>query len=237
VVTVNAATSIVLPSSSTLGIPSTTARRVWITGWWDGTAFRLGVFCALGSSSGIQIYPLQENGIASSSLIGTGSTSAGTHYTAGAAVTNGVFRILGFVEWGPSGMTAGTWTTTNLAAIQTFGPGIPRPGQPIQRAAKSASGSGANVSFTPTSAANPFRALANANVSGSASTNLTCVLQRNGSAIATGVVFEGTASANQTIAAGPVYDFPNTTSSTSYTSTASAVTLQSLWVEAEELMG
>lgn len=123
------ATSITIPSTSTCGFASATAGRLWITGWNDGGTFRLGVFNA--SASGT-IYPLPETGVASSLQAVAAGNSAGQHYTAGAAVTNKTYRILGYVDWNSSGMTAGTWTTTNLNSIVTFGPGVKKPGDLIQ---------------------------------------------------------------------------------------------------------
>jgi hypothetical protein len=129
VLEVAAATSVVVPSTSTCGFSSNTAGRLWITGWNDGGTFRLGVFNA---STANNIYALSENGVASSLQVVAAGNSAGQHYTAGAAVTSKAFRILGYVDWNASGMTAGTWATTNLNSIVTFGPGIRKPGDVVQ---------------------------------------------------------------------------------------------------------
>lgn len=129
VLEVAAATSVVVPSTSTCGFSSNTAGRLWITGWNDGGTFRLGVFNASNSTN---IFPLSENGLASSLQAVAAGNAAGQHYTAGAAVTSKAFRILGYVDWNSSGMTAGTWTTTNLNSIVTFGPGIKKPGDEVQ---------------------------------------------------------------------------------------------------------
>jgi hypothetical protein len=132
VLEVTAASSVVVPSTSTLGFTSAQAGRLWITGWNDGGTFRLGVFNASDSN---HIYPLAEDGVASSLQVVAAGNSAGQHYTAGAAVTSKSFRILGFVDWNASGVaTAGTWTTTNLNSIVTFGPGIKKPGDLVQSA-------------------------------------------------------------------------------------------------------
>jgi hypothetical protein len=127
VIEVQAATSVVVPSTSTLGTVSATGFRIWIIGWNDGGTFRLGVFNA---STPNNIFPLQENGVASSLQVVAAGNSAGQHYTAGAAVTSKAFRVLGYVDWNASGVaTAGTWTTTNLNSITTYGPTIPLPGR------------------------------------------------------------------------------------------------------------
>jgi hypothetical protein len=239
---VAAAASITMPSGSTLGIPSATACRVWIVGWNDGGTFRLGVYRATryASVSGdCQVYPLTENGIGSSTLVSASATAAGTHYTAGAGVSAKAFRVLGYVEWGPSGMTPGTWTTTNLIQIQTFGPGIPLPGGNVQGpAGKYTNGGNSSVTLTITSAANPIRTSGCYQGSGPASTNVSWLLQRGSTTLLQPVQFEGTASAAQTLASGPFLDFPNAAGSTAYNATNSTFSAIG-WsnVEAQEIMG
>lgn len=128
--TITAASSIVIPAAFTFSILANTACRIWITGFNDAGTFRLGVFNA---SSAAGILPLAENGVATSLIVGSGLGNIGAHYTAGAGVTSKAFRILGYVDWTASGIvTPGTWTTTNLNSIQTFGPGIKRPGDVVQ---------------------------------------------------------------------------------------------------------
>jgi hypothetical protein len=130
---VQTASSVVVPSTSTCGTTSAVGCRLWIIGWNDGGTFRLGVFNASVTNN---IYALNESGVASSLQVVAAGNAAGQHYTAGAAVTNKAFRILGFVDWNASGVaTAGTWTTTNLNEIHTFGPGTPRPGAPTGNSA------------------------------------------------------------------------------------------------------
>ncbi len=129
--TLTAAQSITVPATSTLGFQSATAGRIWITGWDDGGTFRLGVFNA---SDANNVYPLSEEGVASSVQVVAAGNAVGQHYTAGAAVASKAFRTLGYIEWNASGMTtAGTWTTTNLASIQTFGTGVRKPGDVVHR--------------------------------------------------------------------------------------------------------
>ncbi|MBR1198817.1 hypothetical protein JQ574_22735 [Bradyrhizobium sp. AUGA SZCCT0158] len=175
--------SVVVPSTSTCGFISATAGRLWITGWNDGGTFRLGVFNA---STTTRIFSLNEHGIGSSLQAVAAGNSAGQHYTSGAAVTNKAFRILGYVDWNSSGVaTAGTWTTTNLNSIVTFGPGIKKPGDVVQAAFVisngGASGStsfvdvpGTSISFTPTNAANIMKVEAafNAQITNSAGNNM-----------------------------------------------------------------
>ena len=132
---VTSATSLVISSGSTLGVTSSTAFRIWIVGFDDAGTFRLGAInCSTASSTGARIYALQEGiPVSSTAEGGAGAAdSAGVFYT-GTAVTSKAFRILGYLEWSLTGLTAGTWTTTNLLYVQAFGPGIYKPGDVIQR--------------------------------------------------------------------------------------------------------
>lgn len=224
-----AATSVVVPSTSTLGTTSARACRLWIIGWNDGATFRLGVFNACDGSN---IFPLVESGLGSSLQVVAAGNAAGQHYTAGAAVTSKAFRILGYIEWNSSGVaTAGTWTTTNLGIIQTFGPGVRKPGESVQKITfTSTTGSTSSSStftassltkaITPTSAANLIRAVAVApGLSGGSGTVGNTQWGRNSNAN----MFGGMGAVNS--ATGANYsstnpagiDFPNSTASTTYT--------------------
>lgn len=128
---VTSASSLVVSSGSTLGVTSSTAFRLWVVGFNDGGTFRLGVInCAISGG----VFGLTEGIPASSTAEGGagGADNAGVFYT-GTAVLSKAYRILGFIEWGASGLTAGTWTTTNLVTVQAFGAGIKKPGDVVQR--------------------------------------------------------------------------------------------------------
>ncbi|MFZ5733473.1 MAG: DUF2793 domain-containing protein [Pseudomonadota bacterium] len=169
-VPVTAATSLVVSSGSTLGVTSSTGFRLWVVGFNDGGTFRLGVInCSTYSAGTFNVYPLSEYTAASSTAEGGagGADSAGVFYT-GTAVAAKAYRILGFIEWGASGLTAGTWTTTNLVTVQAFGPGTPRPGDVVQQfntqsnsttttTSTSFTSTGISAAITPRSAANPIR--------------------------------------------------------------------------------
>lgn len=128
---------------------------------------RLGaVLCSTYASVQATIMPLNNTGIASSTAEGGAGAadSAQTFYT-GTAVSSKPYIILGYAEWGASGLTAGTWTTTNLARVQVFGPGVPLPGQVVQTKSIYTNGSsattttytnvtGSTISISPSSAAN-----------------------------------------------------------------------------------
>ena len=121
--------SLVLSSGSTLGVTSSTAFRLWVVLFDDGGTMRLG---AINCSTAKQVFPLTESIPASSTAEGGagGADSAGVFYT-GTAVTSKSYLIVGYVEWSASGLTAGTWTTTNVNYVQSFGPGIKKPGDVV----------------------------------------------------------------------------------------------------------
>jgi len=167
-ITQTAAASLVLSSGSTLGVTSATAFRVWIVAFNDAGTLRLGaILCTTLSSGALTIYPLGSSGIASSTAEGGAGAAdnAQTFYT-GTAVTSKAYVVLGYAEWGALGLTAGTWTTTNLAALRLYGPGVRLPGDTVQtKSCYSASGStlgsttwtnvtGASIAVTPTAACN-----------------------------------------------------------------------------------
>lgn len=171
---VTAATSLTISSGSTMGVPSTTAFRSWMLAFDDAATIRLGLVNCLSQASSVatSILSLTDNGIASSTAEGGvgGAGSAGVIYT-GTAVTSKPYRILAYIEWNTSGITAGTWTTTNLSIVQPYHVGIPTPGQPTGRRAttnktdtftSTASVTWTDItnysaSITPTSAANAVR--------------------------------------------------------------------------------
>jgi hypothetical protein len=104
VITLTAATSLVISSGSTMGTASGTASRLWIVGFNDGGTFRLG---AINTATSAEI----GDDVLSSSTAegGAGAAdSAGVIYT-GTAVTSKAMRVLGYVE--STQATAGTWAT------------------------------------------------------------------------------------------------------------------------------
>lgn len=164
---VTAATSLVISSGSTLGAPSSTGFRIWVVGFNDGGTLRLGAInCSTYSAGAFNVYPLDEYTAASSVAEGGvgAADDAGVFYT-GVAVTSKAYRILGFIEWGASGLTAGAWTTTGITTVQAFGQGIPKPGDVVQQfntqsnatittTSTSYASTGIAATITPRSAAN-----------------------------------------------------------------------------------
>lgn len=229
---VTGALSLTVSSGSTLGVTSSTAFRLWVVLFNDGGTARLGV---INCSTATQIHPLVE-GIPRSSTAegGAGAAdSAGVIYT-GTAVTSKSFLIVGYIEWSASGLTAGTWTTTNLNFIQTFGPGVHKPGAVVQvvyftttsntttTSASPGAATALTTSITPTSAVNLIRA-SMWSVESCNTVSQACAGQfgRNSSSN----LFGGTFDVFQSVGAGTQVstigafgiDKPNTTSSTTYT--------------------
>ena len=238
---ITAATSLVVSSGSTLGVTSSTAFRVWVVAFDDAGTVRLGVIlCTTYASSQVTIFPLQAMGIASSTAEGGAGAAdnAQTFYT-GTAVSSKSYTVLGYAEWNATGLTAGTWTTTNLSRVEVLTPQAALPSQPVQTVScYTASGSSATtttatnvtsttMAITPSSPANVFRvsysgktnaAAGGAGVNTEAITNIA----RNGTAVGPinviGVVSSsGTNMQTDGSVALDFIDFPNSATSVSYT--------------------
>ncbi|HZP68384.1 MAG TPA: hypothetical protein VFB29_00455 [Pseudolabrys sp.] len=192
---VTAATSLVVSSGSTLGVTSATAFRLWIGATDDAGTVRLWVINTL---SGTNIYPLGASDIISSTAEGgAGAADSAQVFYTGTAVTSKASRTMGYIEWNTSGVTAGTWTTTNLIRVQMYGIGIPLPGQRIQSVRNITSSAATNSTdipfddtipqiteggevltqaITPTSAANILEVHAQASAAVSSGSRVTCAL-------------------------------------------------------------
>ena len=135
-ITITAATSLVISSGSTVGATNSVAFRLWIVGFNDGGTFRLG---AINCVSGTNIYPLAPWSIASSTAEGGAGAADSAHviYT-GTAVTSKPYQILGYATYESGLATAGTYNVVPTR-VQLFGYGVPLPGAMVQRA-RSASG-------------------------------------------------------------------------------------------------
>ena len=235
VLTLSAATSLVISSGSTLGAVSGAPFRLWVVGFNDGGTFRLGaVKCA---ATG-RIHPLQDDALASATAEGgSGSAdSAGVIY-AGAAVSSKALRILGYAEWSAGLATAGTWASAPTK-VQLFGPGICKPGEVVQSALGTAStavthtnsgltDTGLAATLTPTSAANAVKvAGTNTEIFPNASgLGAQIKLLRGSTAVLTmssGTIGYGSNSLG--IINVPFFwlDFPGTTSATTYKTQAAA---------------
>lgn|SRR5215475_2568065 len=242
VLTVTAALSFTVSSGSTLGVTSSKAFRVWFTAFADGAVspdvidtVRIGaVQCAIRTVGSEQIFALQSGGLQSSTAEGGAGAadSAGTIYT-GIAVTNRPMILLGYAEWNATGITAGTWTTTNLDHVQLFGFGVKQPGDVVQKISATSAPSSSitsttyvtttkTLSITPKSAANLIEAFAvNGNSTSASDQGCTTMISRGNTNNTNMIGAEGsmygqsggTLTISQT---NQAFDTPNTTSSQLY---------------------
>jgi hypothetical protein len=247
-VTVTAALSISTNvTGATLGSSNSTAFRFWVEVFNNGGTPVLALFNAVSYSSGASasIFPLNEGAVASSTPISGSATSAGVFYTPnGTTVTNKAFLILGYVEYNSTGLTTAGTYASGPNFIQTFGPGIRKPGEIVQPAFAVGTGATQTATIIPTSAANPIRAFSTLSGSATVNNNLSNTLKRTVSAVTTTLLafsaFEGTSNAQLTFSVGPYFDLPNTTSSTAYTGNAAAgagLSISDLIIEAWEIQG
>lgn len=195
---VEAATSLVISSGSTLGVTSSKGFRLWVVGFNDASTFRLGVINCL---SGTTIYPLSVQGIASSTAEGgAGAADSAQVFYTGSAVTSKAYTVLGYIEWNSSGLTAGTWTTTNLSLVQIFGPGIPLPNHTVQTVFASTT---TQTDFTSTTMANSALA---GTITASSAANLINITAKGAGFINKGGVICGLLLADNTTDLG-AYDY------------------------------
>lgn len=261
VANVDAAISLVVPDTATLGTANSTPFRLWVVLFNDGGTLRLGVINC--RATGNTIYPLGGWQIASSTSIGTGSDSAQVFYS-GTGVSSKAYAVLGYATWESGLATAGTWSS-GPTRVQLFGPGVPLPGQVVQRVAGySASGSSttntsatdvtnSSKSITPTSAANPVHVRYSWNQAQAAlaANNVVSYAQvlrgaTNLSGVDAFALTAPTGAGGIGVQAGGAFiysDYPAATSSTTYkmqhrTDNGSAASsVSALGIELEEVMG
>jgi hypothetical protein len=190
IISVTAATSLVISSGSTLGTTSGNPARIWIVGFNDGGTFRLG---AVNCYTTTGIVPLRDYQIASSTAEGGAGAadSAGVIYT-GTAVSSKAMKVLGYIECTEA--TAGTWAT-NAAVTQLFSSAVALPGATVQHKItqtgtvnsgstnlplddttpqKTEGDEYMTLAITPTSAINVLNVKAQALVSVSSASNTVC---------------------------------------------------------------
>jgi hypothetical protein len=214
-------------TGATLGSSSNTAFRFWVIAFNNSGT---NVLALINCSNASTIFPLNEGAVASSTGISGSATSAGVFYTPnGTTVTSQAFRILGYVEYNSTGLvTAGTYATAPNF-IQTFGPGIRKPGDVLQSAfatsITSATFTGASfgviaggltVAISPSSAANPIRIEGNGTSSNTVTSNNGLQLSRGSTLIGVPVNVNIANATGGYTAALTAYDLPNTTSTTTY---------------------
>jgi hypothetical protein len=125
--TLTSALSLTIPSTATMGASNGVAFKLWLTIFDDGGTLRLGAINCLNS---LNIYPLGQIPLASSTAAGAGSDSAHVFYT-GSAVTAKPYVIVGYASYESGLATAGTWNVSPTR-LQLYGPGVPLPGMIVQ---------------------------------------------------------------------------------------------------------
>lgn len=141
----------VINSGNTMGAANNTGFRLWILGFDNGGGISLGAInCSVGATAITQIVALDES-VVQTTTGGNGGSTAGTFFCA-QTLTSRPYRILGYMEWGSGLATAGTWNT-KPTKIQLFGPGIKKPGEPVQtvRTINSTMTTGTSSTFMTTS--------------------------------------------------------------------------------------
>ena len=165
--TISAAQSITVPSGATLGTSSSNVPfRIWIFEDYNGGTPEIGV-ATCSNPTTIFSCAAWEGTLPTSTTIGGSSNSGGVLYATTGVATDAV-RIIGYCEYSSGLATAGTWASS-CTTLQTFGPGVPKPGAVVQgpiyftnSAATTSSGAtptvtGLTGTITPISAMNLVR--------------------------------------------------------------------------------
>jgi hypothetical protein len=128
-ISITAATSLTISTTSTMGTVNSTPFKLWLIGINDAGTYRLGVINCV---TGVNIYPLGQFPLVSSTAEGGagGADSAHVVYT-GSAVSSKPYHILGYASWESGLGTAGVWGSAPTR-FQLYGPGVPLPGTTIQ---------------------------------------------------------------------------------------------------------
>lgn len=127
VLSITAATSLVVSSGSTLGTTNAVLARLWVVGFNDSGTFRLGI---VNTQTSTGVFALQPDLTYSSTAEGGAGAadSAGVIYTS-SAVTTKPMVILGYLE--ATEATAGTWATSPSKVV-VWKPGMKVPGDVVQ---------------------------------------------------------------------------------------------------------
>lgn len=117
-------------AGATLGSINNAPFRIWVALFNNaGTA----VLAVLNASTSAGVFPVAEQGVASTVGISGAATSAGVWYTPnGTTLTSKAYRLIGYCEYTSGLATAGTYTT-DPSNVVLFGPGVRKPGDVIQK--------------------------------------------------------------------------------------------------------
>lgn len=135
---VTGALSFTIGSGNTVGCVSGQMCRLWVVAINAASGPQV---CVFNARSGNNVAPINEAALQSSASGTSGGSSAQTYYCGASSVSAKAIRILGYVEVQES--VAGTWSTAPTY-VQLFGPGIKKPGDVVQVAY----GANATTTFT-----------------------------------------------------------------------------------------
>lgn len=222
IVSLQAALSFTINSTSTMGCVSGQMCRLWLLMINNGGTAAL---CAFNALSGTIVAPINEAALQTSASGTVGGNLAQTYYCSTSAVTAKAIRIIGYVDIQEA--TAGTWAT-GPTYIQLMGPSIKKPAERVQyvfktgtTAATTSSASAVLLTgaitqaITPTSAANVIRGTLSGTIVQDVATSSFIQLGRAGPVvIGNPAYFSGGNSQYSAISIGA--EVPNVTSTLTY---------------------
>lgn len=215
-------------TGATLGSSNSTAFRFWVVVFNNAGT---NVLALINCSVPTKIFPLDETQVASTSPISGAATVAGVFFSPnGTTVTSKAFRILGYIEYNSTGLTTAGTYATGPNFIQTFGPGVRKPGEPVQVLYNSTTSSSSTTSstmsasnntltITPTSAVNLIKIQASTVGLSSSTAGIESVIRRGTSTnIGSTATLSPLAGGGQrNVLANLAVDKPNTAASQAYT--------------------
>jgi hypothetical protein len=150
---ITATQSITVPSGATLGASNGVPFRVWIFEEYNGGVPELAVATC---SNATTVFPCSawEYSLPTSTTIGGSSNTGGVLYATTGVAADAV-RIIGYCNFSSGLATAGTWASS-CTALQTFGPGIKKPGDVVQEVQGTTSSATVCGSNTQTSLSAPI---------------------------------------------------------------------------------
>lgn len=113
---------------ASFGAATSTPFRLWIVGFYTNATTV--VPAVINCSNSGAIFPLPENGTASSIGITATSTLPGVFYS-NTTASSAPYRIVGYVDYASGLGTPGTYSSLPTT-VQPFGPGIKKPGDIVQ---------------------------------------------------------------------------------------------------------
>lgn len=136
----SSALSFTINSGNTMGTASNQPFRLHLALFDDAGTLVLGAMCAVvGGATPTNVVGIDESQLLNTQSGTNGGGTAGVWYAATDLSSGGPFamRYLGFIECNSTSFTAGSWGTSGAGLIskaQLAGPGVPRPGERVQRA-------------------------------------------------------------------------------------------------------